>query len=444
MNQTTPHNQTPLAAGVANREQAVRGTLGLVDEMGLAAERFFGRLYRGLGRKNTQNAPNPGPDRLALLEQANRELSARVVASQTLAFRLEAVFARIDEGVIMQSPEGRIVLINDAALKLLGGIKSFWESDLGKLFRAAQNQPARTTGAEFEEVGEAIRVQVNDRILGGRLAAVFNTDRTPLGTLIILRDVTREALADRLKDQFVTQITHELRTPLTSIKGMSDVLLNSPADKPPNRKFLEAIARNTAILDRMIIELLDLSEITTGTFMVRQNPLALDQLIYDLLNGREAALNKAGLQIGLLVANTASLNILGDSPRLLWAIGHIIDNAINYTQRNGQISIRAGRIKNDHVLIEVIDTGVGISEYDQSHMFERFYRGTALTPEGKTIDPRGLGQGLFIARAVAEAHKGYLVATSVVGTGSRFTLGLPLKPASTPATAGTPSAGQTS
>ncbi len=86
--------------------------------------------------------------------------------------------------------------------------------------------------------------------------------------------------------------------------------------------------------------------------------------------------------------------------------------------------IRLGRFRNDHLLIEVSDKGVGISPRDLPHVFERFYRGEARTSSGKLIDPRGLGQGLFVARAVAEAHGGYLSVASSVGEGSTFTLAL--------------------
>ncbi len=89
--------------------------------------------------------------------------------------------------------------------------------------------------------------------------------------------------------------------------------------------------------------------------------------------------------------------------------------------------IRLGRVRDGHLLIEVSDTGVGISPRDLPHIFDRFYRGEARTSTGKIIDPRGLGQGLFVARAVADAHDGYLSVASAVGEGSTFTLGLPLQ-----------------
>ena len=127
-----------------------------------------------------------------------------------------------------------------------------------------------------------------------------------------------------------------------------------------------------------------------------------------------------------MVVNRANLRILGDDRRLQWALGHLVDNSLKYTEPGGEIVIRLGRVRKGHVLIEVSDTGVGIIPRDLPHIFERFYRGTASTPSGKLIDPRGLGQGLFVARAVAEAHGGYLSAASAVGEGSTFTLGIPL------------------
>lgn len=419
----------PLSPSDANREHAVLGLLRLVDDFGSAAERFFGRVYRGLSRKKQRTgdlSPAPEPDQLTALRQANRELTARVRDAQNIAARLQAVFASINEGVVVQDTEGRIVLINDAAYNLIGTMKAFWESDLGRMFESA-NKTNAVADSELEPIGVPGRIQVNNRILGAQLAKVATPDGASLGSLIVLRDMTKEALAERLKDEFITQITHELRTPLTAIKGMSEVLLNQPTDRPPNRKFLEAIGRNAAILDRMIIELLDISEISAGSFAVRQQELALDELILDVIKGQEPRIKKANLNVGLMVANREQIKITGDDRRLQWAIGHLLDNSINYTPKGGTIRIRVGLLKNERILIDVIDNGVGISNKDLPHIFERFYRGEAKTTAGKTIDPRGLGQGLFIARAVAEAHGGYLVVSSTVGQGTKLTIALSIK-----------------
>lgn len=416
--------------------------LSLVSDFGSASERFFDRLYRGLRRKEADQPtdPNPPPDsdQFASLLKANRELQGQVRDGRQVSARLRAALALISEGVILQDQEGRIVLINDAAYKLLGGIKSFWESELSRLFERARTTPEQTgtqTPSEIQKIDDPVRVQINGRILAAQLASV-REDGSLLGALIVLKDATRETIADRLRDEFVTAISHELRTPLTAIKGMSEILLDAPDDRPANRKFLEAISRNAATLDRMIIELLDLSEMGAGVLELRKAPLYLDELILDMIRLEEPRIEKAGLNVSTMIVNRDRLNIRADARRLRWAIGHLIDNAIQYTLAGGTIMVKVGQIRNvsignanelvPRLLIEVTDDGVGISERDMPRIFDRFYRGEAQAKDGKRIDPRGLGQGLFIARTVAEAHGGYLIAASTVGQGSRFTFAIPL------------------
>jgi signal transduction histidine kinase len=401
------HNSDP-AQPVANMLQSV-------DALGENTGRLFGRLYGGLRRKQRVREASESHTALQI-----DQLKTLTGSQATSISRLTGVLAVINEGVIMQDNDGRIVLMNQAAHDLLGSVRMFWRSELGRMF-----SEARTLDGEIT-LGEARRVEVNDRVIGAQLAIVADERRARLGTVLMLRDVTRDALADRLKDQFVTQMSHELRTPLAAIKGMSEVLLAMPEDRPPNRKFLEAISRNVAVLDRMIVELLDISEIGAGSFAVRQRDVHLPELIFTVIQGLKSRIEKAELNLGVMVTNRERLSVLGDDRRLQWATGHLLDNSIKYTKPGGEIMLRLGRVRDRYILIEVSDTGVGIHPDDLPHIFERFYRGTARDSSGKVIDPRGLGQGLFVARAVAEAHGGYLSVASAVGEGSTFTLALPL------------------
>ncbi len=390
-----------------------------VDTLGERATSLFERLFVGLRRKRENEA---------LLRGLSREVTdlREVADSQaTRIAQLTGVLAVIAEGVVMQNNEGRIVLMNQAARELIGSTRHFWTSDLGKMF--AQARYLTALDGEIT-LGKATRVEVNDRIIGAQMAIVASQEGERLGTVLMLRDVTRDALADRLKDQFITQMSHELRTPLAAIKGMSDVLLAMPDDQPPNRRFLEAISRNVAVLDRMIVELLDVSEIGAGSFAVRRNPVDLAGLVFTAVRGHQARLGKRELSLAVQVTNRERLTVTGDERRLHWALNHLLDNAIKYTEPGGSIVVTVGRVREDHVLIEVSDTGVGISPRDLPHIFERFYRGEAYTRDGKLIDPRGIGQGLFVAQAVAEAHGGYLGVASVVGEGSTFKLALPFEP----------------
>lgn len=384
---------------------------GFIKALGTATERLFRRSYAA-------QTPPPPPG-------ANQEeLLAQVEAREAEITHLTAVLESIGEGVIMQDIDGRIIMMNAAANTLLGGQKAFWDSDLARLYE--QPLPAQNLTTEFEPMGNPIRAEINNRILGAQIAAVADRQGQRFGSVIVLRDVTRDALADRLKDDFITQVSHELRTPLTAIKGMSDVLLSQPADRPPNRRFLEAISRNVDVLDHMIVELLDISEISGGTFAIRQKELILDELIWCVVQGLRARWERAELEVHVINAQQRQSMVLGDNPRLRWALGHILENAINYTLPGGIITVSIGETSQGRALVRVIDTGVGINEVDLPHVCNRFYRGEAVTPDNKTIDPRGLGQGLFIARAVAEAHEGYIGLDSKVGEGTIVTLALPL------------------
>jgi signal transduction histidine kinase len=175
----------------------------------------------------------------------------------------------------------------------------------------------------------------------------------------------------------------------------------------------------------MIAELLDISEISADHFIVRADPLDLEELLWSTVMSVAADVRRAGLDVSVMVRNADALSIRGDAQRLRWALGHLLQNAHRYTEPGGHILLTASRTDDEQIAIQVVDTGVGISERDLPHVFERFYRGEARSPSGKLIDPRGLGQGLFIAHKVIEAHGGYLTVRSQPGEGSIFTLVLP-------------------
>lgn len=395
--------------------QEITAAIKQVDGLGTASERLFSRLYRTFLRRSRVSW-----DELAAQNRAyQRQLEQREAEIE----RLNAILATIDEGVIMQDNDGRLVMFNNAARELLGSVKSFWQSELGTLFNNYRD--IATVDSEISPLSEPTRVQVNNRIIGAQLAAVADEAGRRLGTIIVLRDVTRETLSERLKDQFVTAISHELRTPMAVIKGVSEVMQNLGENQPPNRKLLETLSRNVDILDRMIVELLDISELTTDEFTVRRNRVRVEELIWNTINGLMPEIRRAQLDVALMAGRAKRLYISGDAEKLRWAFGHLLQNSIRYTEPGGHVLITASRTDPTQITLQVSDTGVGISERDLPHIFERFYRGEPRTASGKVLDPRGLGQGLFIARRVTEAHGGYLSVRSQQGQGSVFTMVLP-------------------
>ena len=381
---------------------------------------MFSRLYRGIGGRIRQRDAEER-------DLTSRELQEQLKQRDAEIERLSGILAGLDEGIIMQDTEGRIVVVNTAARELLGSQKSFWETELGTLFNAHKDLVA--LDAELLPVGEPTRVQINGRILGAQMAAVADSQGGRIGTIMVLRDVTRDALADRLKDQFITAISHELRTPMAVIKGMSEVLINQPSGVKPNRRLLESLSRNVDVLDRMIVELLDMSELGTDSFVLRQDELNLEDLIWHVVRGIDPEIKHAGHKVLVMMKHTSALHVIGDDQRLRWALGHLLQNSVRYMEEGGRIYVTVEDSDDAQVAVQIIDMGVGISEKDLPHVFDRFYRGEARTATGKLLDPRGLGQGLFIARTVTEAHGGYLTVRSTEGQGSIFTMVLPLSAA---------------
>lgn len=412
--------------------QEISGVIFRVNQLGAATERLFGRVYSNLTRKSKKRERERRRVQLQdklnkaqRISQANRRLKKKLNQRDHEVERLRGILGAIDEGIIMQDLEGRIVFINRAAYKMVGNHKNVWSSEVGTLFD--QYKHITTANSEIEPLGEPASVQVNNRILGAQLAAVANDNGDRLGTMIVLRDVTRDALADRLKDQFVTAISHELKTPMTVIKGMSEVMMGQPKDAPPNRRLLETLSRNVDILDRMVVELLDVSEMGAGTFSIRQDELALEPLILSVVKGATPEVKKNKLEIIFMIRDRDALQFNGDEQHLRWALGHLLANSTGYTPAGGRVMVRA-QVNNDDpnlMNIEFKDTGVGIADKDLPHIFERFYRGDPRDEDGRLVDPRGLGQGLFIARTIAEAHGGYLSVDTELGEGTTFTLSLP-------------------
>ena len=415
-----------------NNADDVGANLNKVNQLGAATERIFSRIFRTLTfrnrryqRRNRRSELEAKIQAARYINEKNHNLKETLQKRDQEVERLSGILAAIHEGVIMQDNDGQIVFINNAAKALLGDETDVWEPELHTLF--ARYKQAENLRDEITPLGDPSSIQINERTLGAQLAAVANSRGERIGAMIVLRDVTRDALSDKLKDQFVTAISHELKTPMTVIKGMSEVLMSGSSDQPMNRRLLDTLSRNVDILDRMVVELLDVSEMGAGAFDIRQNQLALEPILWSVVNGMRPDVKQAELDITVMARNLENLRVNGDDQRLRWALGHLLQNSIRYTERGGNIVITVGLDTDnpDNIIIDIIDNGVGVSSKDLPHIFERFYRGDPRNESGKLIDPRGLGQGLFVARTVAEAHGGFISVTSHPGHGSIFSMVLP-------------------
>jgi len=354
-------------------------------------------------------------------DEMTDRLSERTRALEEAVGRMRAILSSIGDGVVLEDLEGQLHPLNAAAETLLEEMAENFA--LGPLRELSVEDYDQITDLQPSPwLLERRRFGVGKKVISAHSAAVRTDNGEHLGTVIVLRDVTAEAAAERLKDAFITHVSHELRTPLTAIKGYSELLLVT-AEESLNEEqlgFLETISRHTDNLVAMINELLDFSEMEAGGKLgFRGHPVLLTTLVEDIAEELRPQIEEKGLTLQVK-APTDLPRVDTDTRRLRWAIINIVRNAWQYTPSGGSVTLQLSE-HDDNVVLDVIDTGIGISPEHQKHLFSRFYRVTNVTAD----DVRGLGLGLYVTRAIVEAHGGSIQVFSKEGVGSTFSVVLP-------------------
>ncbi len=226
---------------------------------------------------------------------------------------------------------------------------------------------------------------------------------------------------DHLKSQFVANVSHELRTPLTNIKSYLFLL---DRGKPEKRaQYMTTLRNETDLLQRLIEDLLDLSQLDRGKARFDLAPVDVNRLVAMLVDAR--ALLVSQHRLTLEVHTEPGLPaVLADAQMLMQVLTNLIANAVNYTPAGGSIVLSSGLQRSDDqtwVTLTVKDTGLGITPEDQAHLFERFYRGDA----ARQVGVAGTGLGLSICQEIVARHNGKITLASQVGQGSTFTVWLP-------------------
>lgn len=401
----------------------LKGVQALSD----GANTFFDRLFGQFRRQPSTRVVGVQRDKERLLIQSNERLKETLRDKERDLERFRTAFDALEEGVVLLDSAKQVVYMNTVARDLFGTPEEFIYSRTGQLLLTLQTPP--DDGSEIVPMTTPQRVEHHEQTLVLRAATVTSTQGKSIGTLAMVKDVSGAQVSQRLRTHFIRSISHELKTPLAKIKGTADLISTKAGDSLAVEQMVESLIANVDVLDRMVVEMLDLAEIGAGTFLVTRESVQIDPLLNSIVRGMLSEIQNGELEIVLMVRDTTKLAIEGDESRLRWAIGHLLRNSIQYTEPKGSIMVVAGLDEDNplRLTIDVIDSGVGISDEDMPRIFERFYRGRPVSRTGQTIDPRGLGQGLYIARSVAEAHGGTLNARTTPGEGSIFSLTLPVK-----------------
>lgn len=362
-------------------------------------------------------------ERLREVAQDNRQLYQQASEEKQ---KLEAIMGSMSDGLVLTGIDGMVLYANQGASTISGlpgeALEGHPISQLYQALHAMARDPLACKRAlESLESAEATDMVIEINRFGGRYAIhlrqfdVGDEAKKTIGRGLLLRDVTRERELDEFKMTLIAAVGHELRTPLAAIKGHASTLLQedvawSPADQ---RHFLQTISGEADRLAQFVNNLLDLSRQDAGLLLLHRTPTRLQ----DLLTKTIEHLPNPEVNISWQIPDDLPL-IDVDWARMEVVLHNLIVNALTYGE--GEVRITA-RVKEDVVVVAVMDNGPGIEHDELPHVFERFYRAR----HGRLQRSGGTGLGLTICKAFIEAHGGVIWAqSSEQGTAISFSLPL--------------------
>jgi len=362
-------------------------------------------------------------DEIGFLAETFDEMTGRL-ADRTRALeetlgRMKAILSSIGDGVLLEDLEQNLIPLNAAAEFMLQEMADNFL--LGPLRELTSENPGGALDQQPTWPADQRRFEVGKKVLSAHSAAVRTEDGEHLGTVIVLRDVTAEAEADRVKNAFVAHVSHELRTPLTAIKGYSELMLIGATGliSSEQQGFLKTIHHHTESLVNMINTLLDFSEIEAwDRLKLNRYPVQLSTLVEETVEPWYPEMKEKGLDFKVDISENLPV-VNADNKRLTWVIVNLIRNAWQYTPSGGCVTVRLYE-QNGNIVLDVQDTGVGISKGDQQKLFSRFYR------VADTTQIRGIGLGLYVAKAIIDGHEGKIQVRSEEGAGSTFSVIMPV------------------
>ena len=362
-------------------------------------------------------------------EQQREQLARRQAGESLQDLRandsdLNAACNALWQGLILVDKDLRAKYVNGAAAVLLQtDIEKILSTDVTALLgdqevldavRTAIDQPmCRRTIVEVERVGEHAT-----SVLRFVVRPVRRED--PGVVMIVVEDITQQRIADKSRGAFIANATHELRAPLTNIRLYVETALDEGAhDDAVQADCLNVINQEAHRLERMVAEVLSVAQIEAGTLQLKRDDVNLAQVFGDLEH--DYVLQAKDKEIELAFDLPPNLPVIqADRDKVIAGLHNLLSNALKYTPTGGKVTV-AVAIEPQQIVVEVTDTGIGISNEDTGRIFEKFYR----AHDRRVLDVSGSGLGLAIAREVIRLHGGDITVQSEPDKGSTFTLVLP-------------------
>jgi len=349
---------------------------------------------------------------VARMQQALAGKGAEIEHERRL---LRAVIAGMKEGLLLVDRERRVQLVNDALCRA-GSLRA---DPVGRPVAEVIRHPVVLSAIEAVlQTGEPRTERMDD----APAARAYELHATPVragengppsAVALLFFDVTRLESLESVRREFVANVSHELRTPLTAMKAAVLTLLDGGVAGDERGRFLDSIHRNAERMSALVEDLTDLSLIETGAIRLEIGPVDLAALAREVV--AQVAPRYAHMGVRARVEIPARFTLQADRRRLEQVLVNLVDNAMKFNRRDGEVWVRAGQ-ERAHATIVVEDTGIGIAADDHEKVFRRFHR----------VDPAasrelgGTGLGLAIVRHLVQLHGWQIRVESELGRGSRF------------------------
>jgi PAS domain S-box-containing protein len=352
--------------------------------------------------------------------------------------RYEALLTGIGDGIIATDNETRVLVINQAAEKILGWKKEeVYGKKLIEVFTVVDEKGQMIPESE-RPINKAVSTMkpvstsVNSNIFysgknGIKVPVALNASPVIvngklIGVIDVFRDITHEKDVDRMKTEFISLSSHQLRTPLSAIKWFGEMLLAGDAGKllPEQVEFVTNINESTERMIALVNSLLNISRIESGRIIIDPVPTSLPNLVDDVV--KEVRNKVDEKKQNLIISVHPDLPLINVDPKLIREVyKNLLTNSIKYTPAGGEISIFISKNEKE-IVSQITDNGYGIPEAEQKKVFAKFFRAENIVK----LETEGTGLGLYLVKAVVESSGGRVWYESREGNGTTFWFALPL------------------